>query len=97
MTSKENNKKDESTNKNSKYTDDQKNNTILNKLSLFELDDLFEEFDDNCKFFLNFSATNIKKDGEEEMKIDINQLREEWEDQEISDNFSDILKNEIKI
>lgn len=62
------------------------------KLGLFEEEDLFEEFDDEGKtLFINleWNESHMKED------IDINKWQEDWEDEEINDQFEKVLKKEL--
>ena len=52
------------------------------KLGVFEEDDYFEEFEQNYDF--------QRKD-----TIELKQWQADWEDEEINDNFEEILKAEI--
>ena len=53
------------------------------KLGVFEEDDYFEEFEHNKNL--------IEKKDENELK----QWQADWEDEEINDNFEEILKSEL--
>ena len=53
------------------------------KLGVFEEDDYFEEFEQN--------KNSMEKKDENELK----QWQADWEDEEINDNFEEILKAEI--
>ena len=53
------------------------------KLGVFEEDDYFEEFEQNRNY--------IEKKDENELK----QWQDDWEDEEIKDNFEEILKSEL--
>ena len=53
------------------------------KLGVFEEDDYFEEFEQN--------RNNTEKKDENELK----QWQADWEDEEIKDNFEEILKSEL--
>ena len=55
----------------------------LVKLGVFEEDDYFEEFEHNKNL--------IEKKDENELK----QWQADWEDEEINDNFEEILKSEL--
>ncbi len=55
------------------------------KLGLFEEDDYFEEFEDE-----EWNEGNVKEE------IDFKQWQEEWEDEEINDQFEKVLKREIE-
>ena len=52
------------------------------KLGVFEEDDYFEEFEQNYDF--------QRKD-----TIELKQWQADWEDEEIKDNFEEILKSEL--
>ena len=53
------------------------------KLGVFEEDDYFEEFEQN--------KNSMEKKDENELK----QWQADWEDEEINDNFEEILKSEL--
>jgi hypothetical protein len=55
------------------------------KLGLFEEDDYFEEFENE-----EWNEGQIKEE------IDFKQWQEEWEDEEINDQFEIVLKREIE-
>ena len=55
------------------------------KLGLFEEDDYFEEFE-----------TEEWNEGHVKEEIDFKQWQEEWEDEEINDQFEVVLKREIE-
>lgn len=55
------------------------------KLAVFEEDDYFEEFDDE-----EFGESGVKDD------IDFKQWQEDWEDEEINDNFEKVLRKEME-
>ena len=67
-----------------------KENTIkekeaqVSKLAVFEEDDYFEEFDDE-----DWNEGQVKED------IDFNKWQEEWEDEEINDQFEKVLRREM--
>lgn len=54
------------------------------KLGLFEEDDFFEEFENE-----EWNEGHVKEE------IDFKQWQEEWEDEEINDQFEKVLKREI--
>ena len=56
------------------------------KLAVFEEDDFFEEFDDE-----EYNEGAVK-----ESEIDFKQWQEDWEDEEINDQFDKILKREME-
>ena len=62
------------------------------KLGVYEEEDFFEEFDDegNVQLKLDWNESN-KQD-----KIDIKAWQEEWEDEEINDQFEKILRSELE-
>ena len=55
------------------------------KLAVFEEDDFFEEFDDE-----EYNEGQVK-----ESEIDFKQWQEDWEDEEINDQFDKILRREM--
>jgi len=55
------------------------------KLGLFEEDDYFEEFEDE-----EWNEGHVKEE------LDFKQWQEEWEDEEINDQFEKVLKKEIE-
>jgi 26 proteasome complex subunit DSS1 len=55
------------------------------KLGLFEEDDYFEEFEDE-----EWKEHHLKEE------IDFKQWQEEWEDEEINDQFEKVLRKEIE-
>jgi hypothetical protein len=55
------------------------------KLAVFEEDDYFEEFDDE-----EWNETGAKDE------IDFNKWQEEWEDEEINDQFEKVLRREME-
>lgn len=89
-------KKTDKENLNKESTEAEKNKQ--NKLDLFEEDDLFEEFEEGNKMLfykqLIFLENNDNKIHE---IIDMDKFKEDWEDQEIADNFDQILKEELKL
>ena len=54
------------------------------KLAVFEEDDYFEEFDDE-----DWNEGAVKED------LDFNKWQEEWEDEEINDQFEKVLRKEM--
>ncbi len=54
------------------------------KLAVFEEDDYFEEFDDE-----EWNEGAVKED------LDFNKWQEEWEDEEINDQFEKVLRKEM--
>jgi hypothetical protein len=56
----------------------------VSKLAVFEEDDYFEEFDDE-----DWNEGQVKED------IDFNKWQEEWEDEEINDQFEKVLRREM--
>ncbi len=60
-------------------------NTNPSKLGVFEEDDYFEEFDDE-----EFNEVDTKED------IDFKQWQEDWEDEEINDQFEAVLRKEME-
>jgi 26 proteasome complex subunit DSS1 len=60
------------------------NASASNKLGVFEEDDYFEEFDDE-----EWGDTNTKDD------IDFKQWQEDWEDEDINDQFDKVLRKEM--
>jgi 26 proteasome complex subunit DSS1 len=61
------------------------NQNVQIKLGLFEEDDYFEEFEDE-----EWNEGHVKED------IDLKQWQEEWEDEEINDQFEVVMKREIE-
>jgi 26 proteasome complex subunit DSS1 len=55
------------------------------KLAVFEEDDYFEEFDNE-----DWNEGAVKED------IDFNKWQEEWEDEEINDQFEKVLRREME-
>ena len=76
-------RKDEKENKEKSNIEKPKDEGKQIKLGVFEEDDYFEEFEHNKNL--------IEKKDENELK----QWQADWEDEEINDNFEEILKAEI--
>ena len=60
------------------------NNQPTTKLGLFEEDDYFEEFDDE-----EWNDNQSKED------IDFKRWQEDWEDEDINDQFDKVLRKEM--
>ncbi len=60
--------------------------TATTKLAVFEEDDYFEEFDDE-----EWVENNTNED------IDFKQWQEDWEDEEINDQFDKVLSREMEL
>lgn len=71
--------------KSTKETKEVKENVQSTKLGVFEEDDYFEEFDDE-----EWNERGTKDE------IDFNKWQEEWEDEEINDQFEKVLKREME-
>ena len=76
-------RKDEKENKEKSNIEKPKEEGKQIKLGVFEEDDYFEEFEHNKNL--------IEKKDENELK----QWQADWEDEEINDNFEEILKSEL--
>ena len=76
-------RKDEKVNKDKSNIEKPKEEGKQIKLGVFEEDDYFEEFEQNKNL--------IEKKDENELK----QWQADWEDEEINDNFEEILKSEL--
>ena len=76
-------RKDEKENKEKSNIEKPKEEGKQIKLGVFEEDDYFEEFEHNKNL--------IEKKDENELK----QWQDDWEDEEIKDNFEEILKSEL--
>ena len=76
------NTKDAKDNKESKQT---KETTHATKLAVFEEDDYFEEFDEE-----EWTEGGVKEE------MDFNKWQEEWEDEEINDQFEKVLRREME-
>jgi 26 proteasome complex subunit DSS1 len=76
-------RKDEKVNKDKSNIEKPKEEGKQIKLGVFEEDDYFEEFEHNKNL--------IEKKDENELK----QWQADWEDEEINDNFEEILKSEL--
>ena len=85
-------KKDKVEEKDKKNEDKKK---ALIKLRVFEEDDFFEEFEEGKYYFLikllNIDKLRLERIKSEEMR----QWQANWEDEEINDNFENILKQEL--
>ena len=73
-------RKDEKVNKDKSNIEKPKEEGKQIKLGVFEEDDYFEEFEHN---------KNLKDENE------LKQWQADWEDEEINDNFEEILKSEL--
>ena len=76
-------RKDEKVNKDKSNIEKPKDEGKQIKLGVFEEDDYFEEFEQN--------KNSMEKKDENELK----QWQADWEDEEINDNFEEILKSEL--
>ena len=76
-------RKDEKENKEKSNIEKPKDEGKQIKLGVFEEDDYFEEFEQN--------KNSMEKKDENELK----QWQADWEDEEINDNFEEILKSEL--
>ena len=76
-------RKDEKENKEKSNIEKPKEEGKQIKLGVFEEDDYFEEFEQN--------KNSMEKKDENELK----QWQADWEDEEINDNFEEILKSEL--
>ena len=76
-------RKDEKENKEKSNIEKPKEEGKQIKLGVFEEDDYFEEFEQNKNL--------MEKKDENELK----QWQADWEDEEIKDNFEEILKSEL--
>ena len=76
-------RKDEKVNKDKSNIEKPKEEGKQIKLGVFEEDDYFEEFEQN--------KNSMEKKDENELK----QWQADWEDEEINDNFEEILKSEL--
>ena len=76
-------RKDEKENKEKSNFEKPKDEGKQIKLGVFEEDDYFEEFEQN--------KNSMEKKDENELK----QWQADWEDEEINDNFEEILKSEL--
>ena len=76
-------RKDEKENKEKSNIEKPKEEGKQIKLGVFEEDDYFEEFEQNKNL--------MEKKDENELK----QWQADWEDEEINDNFEEILKSEL--
>ena len=76
-------RKDEKVNKDKSNIEKPKEEGKQIKLGVFEEDDYFEEFEQNKNL--------MEKKDENELK----QWQADWEDEEINDNFEEILKSEL--
>jgi hypothetical protein len=76
-------------------TKDENKDNDNNKLTLFEEDDYFEEFDDEGNniilifYLIEFNENNLKEN------IDFKQWQENWEDEDVNDQFEKVLKREL--
>jgi 26 proteasome complex subunit DSS1 len=71
--------------KETKDIKDNKETQQSSKLAVFEEDDYFEEFDDE-----EWTESGAKDE------IDFNKWQEEWEDEEINDQFEKVLRREME-
>ena len=77
--------KENKENKDTKESKDNKEAPQLTKLAVFEEDDYFEEFDNE-----EWTEGGVKEE------MDFNKWQEEWEDEEINDQFEKVLRREME-